>query len=69
MPQEKKILDVRNEIDAIDHQILGLLKKRIECARQIGKLKDATKRAKWDPQREREIYSRILQENDGVFPE
>lgn len=63
------IAKVREGIDAIDNEIVALLKKRIDYAKQIGLLKDEGNRAKWDPQREREIYERLLKDNDGVFPE
>ncbi len=67
--QKKDILIVRKNIDAIDSKILSLLKERIGYARDIGRLKDVGNRAKWDPLRERQIYERLLQENDNAFPE
>lgn len=69
MNDKPNILDIRHKIDAIDNQILELLKERIEYARTIGRLKDQTSRAKWDPLREREIYTRLLTNNQGAFPE
>ncbi len=69
MTKKPTIQDIRKKIDAADDQILKLLKLRIGYARDIGKLKTETRRAKWDPKREREIYTRLLRENDGVFPE
>ncbi|MCL7488285.1 MAG: prephenate dehydratase [Desulfobulbaceae bacterium] len=69
MTKSSDILDIRNKIDAIDDKILQLLKERITCAKNIGKLKDESSRAKWDPKREREIFERLLKENKGVFPE
>lgn len=69
MQQKQKITDVRDRIDAIDDTILNLLKERLECAKTIGKLKSETKRAKWDPQRELEIYQRLRQNNAEVFPD
>ncbi len=60
---------VRAGIDSIDNQIVSLLKERIDYAKQIGKLKAEGKRAKWDPQRERQIYKRLVRENNGIFPE
>ncbi len=63
------ISNVRDGIDAIDNEIVSLLKKRIDFAKQIGKLKDEGKRAKWDPLRERQIYERLLKNNDAIFPE
>lgn len=64
-----EILDIRSRIDSIDNQVLDLLKQRIECAKAIGKLKDGTKRAKWDPLRERQIYERLMEDNQERFPE
>jgi chorismate mutase/prephenate dehydratase len=67
--QQKAIVSVRDKIDQIDGEILSLLKQRLSCAIEIGKLKDGEKRAKWDPFRERQIYQRLLDENRSVFPE
>lgn len=63
------LADVRQQIDAIDSQFLELLKKRLLCARKIGELKNQNNKAKWDPLRERQIFARLLAENDGAFPE
>ncbi len=62
-----EIGDLRHTIDDIDNTILELLKKRLGCAREIGLLKDSANRAKWDPKREKEIYDRLLADNNGVF--
>ena len=65
----EQIISIRDQIDKIDDDILDLLKKRITCALEIGKLKDETKRAKWDPFRERQIYERLIGNNKDVFPQ
>ena len=65
----EQIKTIRTKIDSIDDNILDLLKQRIQCALEIGRLKDVTKRAKWDPLRERQIYERLLVDNLEVFPE
>jgi len=67
--QKSDISTTRDNIDAIDNEILSLLKKRLGYAKQIGKFKDEGKRAKWDPERERQIYERLLQQNEQIFPE
>ena len=59
MSDKPSIPQVRQRIDQIDDTILELLKERLDCARTIGLLKDETSRAKWDPQRELEIYERL----------
>ncbi|PID71645.1 MAG: prephenate dehydratase [Desulfobulbus propionicus] len=68
MKDKTSIVQVRDKIDEIDDTILELLKERLDCARSIGKLKDETRRAKWDPQRELEIYNRLKQKNENIFP-
>lgn len=65
----EQIISIRDQIDEIDDEILDLLKQRITCALEIGKLKDETKRAKWDPFRERQIYERLIADNKDVFPQ
>ncbi|PIE56914.1 MAG: prephenate dehydratase [Desulfobulbus propionicus] len=69
MTDQSSIGEVRQRIDEIDATILELLKERLQAARTIGMLKDETKRAKWDPQRELEIYQRLFKNNQGLFPE
>ena len=68
MKKNQTIAQVRQRIDEIDDTILSLLKERLACAKDIGKLKSETKRAKWDPQRELEIYERLKQNNNDIFP-
>jgi len=70
MKTERKnhIISVRDQIDAIDDQILSMLKERLNCAKEIGRLKDGGNRAKWDPLRERQIYDRLLKDNNDIFP-
>lgn len=60
---------VRQRIDTIDDTFLKLLKERIDCAKEIGRLKSEDNKAKWDPKREREIYQRLLRDNNEEFPE
>ncbi len=62
--QKKLIVSVRDNIDSIDNEVLTLLKRRLACAKEIGRLKDGEKRAKWDPLRERQIYDRLLNDNN-----
>ena len=67
--QKKAIATGRDKIDAIDNSILSLLKQRLSYAKEIGKLKDEENRAKWDPLRERQIYDRLLKDNNEIFPD
>ncbi len=65
----KTISTIRERIDSIDNQILLLLKERLLCAKDIGRLKNQNKRAKWDPLRERQIFERLKAMNNNDFPE
>ncbi|MEA2083933.1 MAG: prephenate dehydratase [Thermodesulfobacteriota bacterium] len=67
-PQDK-LVKVRDRIDSIDDRILMLLKERLHCAKEIGKLKAGGNRAKWDPLRERQIFDRLKKNNKSEFPE
>ena len=68
MEEKLDIPQVRQRIDQIDDTILELLKERLDCAKTIGLLKNETNRAKWDPQRELEIYDRLRNNNGDIFP-
>ncbi|OGR00470.1 MAG: prephenate dehydratase [Deltaproteobacteria bacterium RIFOXYD12_FULL_50_9] len=63
------LIKLREQIDTIDDQILALLKERLSHAKEIGRIKDKNKQAKWDPLREREILERINRNNRAEFPE
>ena len=66
--EKTSISSVRDNINSIDNQILSLLKEQLHCAKEIGRLKNTGKRAKWDPLRERQIYERLLKDNEEIFP-
>jgi len=67
-PKDKNLLNIRKRIDAIDEQLLALLKERLRMAKEIGKIKSEGSRAKWDPLRERQIFERLLDLNKDEFP-
>ncbi|ACJ16628.1 chorismate mutase [Thermococcus onnurineus NA1] len=53
-----KIKELRGEIDRIDEEIIKLLEKRLEVAREIGTLKAAAGLPIIDNEREREVLER-----------
>lgn len=62
----KRDLDeLRAEIDALDTQLLDLLNRRAEIARQIGQSKAEGNAPFFTPEREQAIYERLLQQNAG----
>ena len=64
----KDLEKLRKEIDRTDLEILRLLNERAEIAIDIGKIKKEEKLTAHVPQREREIYERLMKENKGPFP-
>lgn len=63
--QDRSIDDVRVEIDKLDHQLVELLNERAKRAIEIGKLKGQDLRPFFTPERERQIYERLREENQG----
>lgn len=59
--------DWRNEIDAIDAEVLRLLVRRAEIVAEIGKRKAIAKMPVIDEDRERQILSRISLDADSVL--
>jgi len=64
----KELEKLRKEIDRTDLEILRLLNERAKIAIDIGKIKKEEKLTAHVPQREREIYERLMKENKGPFP-
>ncbi len=59
----------RAEIDQIDAELLRLLNKRAEIALRVGAAKTSVETSLCDPNREREVLSRLRQANNGPFDE
>ncbi|HEX3100605.1 MAG TPA: chorismate mutase, partial [Pyrinomonadaceae bacterium] len=66
---EQIIENPRAEIDAIDNELLRLLNKRAQIALRVGAAKTSVETSLCDPIREREVLSRLRQENTGPFDE
>lgn len=64
------IKSLRKIIDAIDEQILDLIKSRMEVVIEIGEAKKQTKAEVVDQSRELEIYQRLMEkaEEKGIDP-
>lgn len=56
---------VRQEIDAVDAQLVELLSRRAELAQAIGAIKGKDQRPFFTPERERQIYQRLAASNPG----
>ncbi len=61
---------LRQEIDALDRRIVGLLNERAELAREAGRAKAAAgRKAVQDAEREREVLLRVTMANTGPMPQ
>ncbi len=65
---EKKLQDLRQQIDTLDDQILDLLNRRAKVVVAVGKAKEKSQGAYYVPSREKAIYERLSASNLGPFP-
>lgn len=63
---QKKLSEVRKEIDAIDTQLLPLFLKRMKCSDQVAEIKRSAGTPVLNIQREQEILDRV-RENAGEY--
>lgn len=66
----KELEDLRSEINKIDAKIVELLNKRADIAKKIGEIKKQQNIQVRNLQREKEVISNVLKENEkyGLFP-
>ena len=60
-----RIAEIRDEIDAIDCQLVKLLNERAACSLEIRGLKPAVHWGLYDPKREEEIFANLAKCNEG----
>lgn len=56
---------LRREIDELDGQIVQLVNARLSCALKIGLLKKEAGQPVYDPQREKQVISHVMEVNSG----
>ena len=61
----RTLLDIRQDIDAIDEQLVALLSKRVELAQEVGLIKGKDNRPYFTPERESQIYDKLDKINPG----
>jgi chorismate mutase/prephenate dehydratase len=64
---EKKLQVLRQQIDALDNQILEMLNRRAEIVIEVGKAKQKSHGEYYVPSREKAIYDRLIASNPGPF--
>lgn len=60
--------DLREEVDALDRRIVGMLEERVRLAERIGRAKERAGKPLFDPAREEEVLERVVSRADGAFP-
>jgi chorismate mutase/prephenate dehydratase len=61
--------ELRKRIDDIDQRLVELLNERARVVIEVGKLKSKTDKPIYSPDREKEIFSRIVKANKGPLPD
>jgi chorismate mutase len=61
--------ELRNQIDALDRQLVELLSERARAALMIGHLKVSTSLPVYEPAREKVIYANVRAANKGPLPD
>ncbi len=64
---EKNLEQLRQEVDAINFELLRLINQRGELAKEIGNVKQRQGQPKFDPMRERAMLNRLIENNEGPF--
>ncbi len=63
-----EIAECRKKIDELDRQLVELINRRAECAREIGRLKRHTQLPIYEPDREKTIAANVCRANRGPLP-
>jgi chorismate mutase/prephenate dehydratase len=61
--------ELRKRIDEIDQRLVELLNERARVVIEVGKLKSKTDKPIYAPDREKEIFSKIVKANKGPLPD
>ena len=64
---DKRILELRQQIDQLDEDIIQLLKKRMGISKEVGKLKEELDIPVEDKGREQEIIDRLTQQVGEIY--
>ena len=60
---------LRKQINELDHRLVQLLNERAQVVIEIGKLKNKTGKPIYSPDREKQVFTRIAEANQGPLPD
>ncbi len=66
---QERLIKIREGIDKVDNQILGLLNKRAGLCIEVGHIKSDSKDSVFKPFREKEVLNQLILKNTGPLPE
>jgi chorismate mutase-like protein len=66
---EKNVDHWRGKIDEIDRHLVELLNERSRCVVEIGRLKQLSGDALYQPDREKQVLDGVVQANPGPLPD
>ncbi len=66
---DKNVEDWRRKIDEIDKRLVELLNERSRCVVEIGRIKQASGDALYQPDREKQVLDGVVQANPGPLPD
>ncbi len=61
--------ELRKQINELDHRLVQLLNERARVVVEIGKLKNKTGKPIYSPVREKQVFARIAEANQGPLPD
>ncbi|HSI73110.1 MAG TPA: prephenate dehydratase [Fimbriimonas sp.] len=64
---QRSLEEIRKDIDSIDSELVSLLTRRVELAKEVGLVKGQDNRPYFTPERERAIYEKLSEINPGVL--
>ncbi len=64
---QRSLDEIRQDIDAIDEQLVQLLSQRVDLAKEVGLVKGKEDRPYFTPEREKQIYEKLERINPGVL--
>ncbi len=67
MTDNKKLQNIRNQIDSLDNELLALISKRGQLAKEVANIKhqDGGKASYYRPEREAQVLQKIITRNSG----